>query len=314
MEQSAVLEIDQRTKGQPDMSTGLAKIRALVLHGLESAESQRKYAKAMDRFLEWWMMKSPRPPLSRALLLEYRDYRKKRISAASVNLELSALRRLATEAADAGLIPHEQAHQVSSVKGLKSRGVRMGNWMTLDTLRQFLPPTATSVQEKRDRAILAVLAGCGLRRKEVAELRFDQIQIRDDRPVFLDITGKGNKRRTVAIPLWVYQTIQEWREAAGLEKADEGPLFRRMDWFGHLSDQPMTDKTVYRIAKSRARAVQVEIAPHDLRRTCAKLCREYGGRLEDIQAMLGHASLVTTQRYLGAEANLRAAPNDLIQP
>ena len=52
------------------------------------------------------------------------------------------------------------------------------------------------------------------------------------------------------------------------------------------------------------------LAPHDLRRTCAKLCRKSGGDLEQIQMLLGHASIQTTERYLGSRQNLKEAVND----
>jgi integrase len=53
-----------------------------------------------------------------------------------------------------------------------------------------------------------------------------------------------------------------------------------------------------------------KLSPHDLRRTCAKLCRKAGGDLEQIQLLLGHASIQTTERYLGTEQNLTVAVND----
>ena len=55
------------------------------------------------------------------------------------------------------------------------------------------------------------------------------------------------------------------------------------------------------------------LAPHDLRRTCAKLCRAAGGELEQIQMLLGHASVQTTEKYLGTKQNLVRAPNDAIE-
>ena len=52
------------------------------------------------------------------------------------------------------------------------------------------------------------------------------------------------------------------------------------------------------------------LAPHDLRRTCAKLCHVDGGELEQIQFLLGHASVLTTERYLGCKQNLEQPVND----
>ena len=74
------------------------------------------------------------------------------------------------------------------------------------------------------------------------------------------------------------------------------------------------EKVVWQMLQQYAKAVGVPgIAPHDLRRTCAKLCRAEGGELEQIQLLLGHASVQTTERYLGTKQNLVHAPNDAIK-
>ena len=296
----------------PAKRVGLDVVRALVLNGLDSDHSKRSYGRSIDRFLEWWLARpEPRAPLSRALVLEYRDNRRRRVAPASVNVELSAVRRLATEAADAGLLSHEFAHQVNSVRGIKARGTRLGNWMNLDELRDYVPPAAASLIEKRDRAVLATLSGCALRRTELASLKCSHIQLRDERWVFLDIRGKGGRVRTVPIPEWVYGTISDWRQAARIDQPNEGPLFRRMTPMGDLTVKGISDKTVWLITHRRSVLMDSKIAPHDLRRTCAKLCRENGGRLEDISSLLGHAQIATTQRYLGSENAIRHAANDL---
>jgi integrase len=80
--------------------------------------------------------------------------------------------------------------------------------------------------------------------------------------------------------------------------------------FGNL----LSEKVVWQLIKPYADAVGVPgIAPHDLRRTCAKLCRAGGGELEQIQLLLGHASVQTTERYLGTRQDLVHAPNDSIK-
>jgi integrase len=60
-------------------------------------------------------------------------------------------------------------------------------------------------------------------------------------------------------------------------------------------------------------AIDVKLRPHDARRTCAKLCRNAGGELEQIQLLLGHASIQTTERYLGTKQDLQNAPNDRLR-
>lgn len=65
--------------------------------------------------------------------------------------------------------------------------------------------------------------------------------------------------------------------------------------------------------KDSARQIGVtKLAPHDLRRTCARLCQASGGELEQIQMLLGHVSIQTTERYLGSKQRIRFAVNDRI--
>jgi integrase len=74
------------------------------------------------------------------------------------------------------------------------------------------------------------------------------------------------------------------------------------------------EKVIWQVLRRYAEATGIDgLAPHDLRRTCAKLCRAAGGQLEQIQLLLGHASIQTTERYLGTKQDLVHAPNDAIQ-
>jgi len=77
------------------------------------------------------------------------------------------------------------------------------------------------MEGKRDRAILAVLLGCAMRRSELASLECAHIQQRDGRWVFVDLVGKGKRIRTVPIPPFVKVAIDAWTAAAGLS---DGPL------------------------------------------------------------------------------------------
>jgi integrase len=100
-----------------------------------------------------------------------------------------------------------------------------GNWLTREQARELLAqPEIDSIEGKLDRAILAVLLGCALRRSELASLECGHIQQRDGRWVFVDLVGKGKRIRTVPIPPFVKVAIDAWTAAAGLS---EGPLFRR---------------------------------------------------------------------------------------
>jgi integrase/recombinase XerD len=81
-----------------------------------------------------------------------------------------------------------------------------------------------------------------------------------------------------------------------------------------VGDDVITEKATWQMLQQHSGAVGVPgIAPHDCRRTCAKLCRAAGGELEQIQMLLGHASVQTTERYLGTRQDLVHAPNDAIK-
>ena len=284
---------------------------ALAVDAVTSPHSKRSYAKAIGDFLVWYAAE-PRPPLSRAVVQQYRTVLEgSGIRPASVNLRLSALRKLAGEAAENGLLDRTIAQAITTLKGVRQAGARAGNWLTREQARDLLAqPDAKTREGLRDRAILAVLIGCGLRRSELAALDCCHIQQRDARWVFIDLVGKGQRIRTVAIPPFVKVTIDAWSVAAGI---NSGPLFRRVRrrQYAETTPEALSERMIWHIVMKHARAVGLKkLAPHDLRRTCAKLCRASGGDLEQIQFLLGHASIQTTERYLGTRQNLKEAVND----
>src|SRR6516165_12680877 len=113
------------------------------------------------------------------------------------------------------------------------------------------------------------------------------------------------------MPTWVKGSIDAWASAAGFS---DGPVVRRVNRGDQVQDAAMSEKVVWQLLQQYAAAAGVPgIAPHDLRRSCAKLCRAAGGELEQIQLLLGHASVQTTERYLGTKQDLVHAPNDGIK-
>jgi integrase len=199
-----------------------------------------------------------------------------------------------------------------SLKGVRQSGDREGNWLNREQARDLLAqPEIETTEGKPDRAILAVVLGCALRRSELAALDCGHIQQRDGRWVFVDLVGKGKRIRTVPIPPFVKVAIDAWTEAAGLS---EGPLFRRVRRRKYPEKTPvaLSERMIWHIVTKYARQTGPvdKLAPHDMRRTCAKLCRESGGELEQVQFLLGHVSIQTTERYLGSRQNLKEAVND----
>jgi integrase len=251
------------------------------------------------------------PTLSAELVASYRvSLVGEGKSSSTVGVHLAAIKALTRAAVKAGLMPAEVASSINDVKGAPRRGNRIGNWLTREQAQELLSlPDRESLKGKRDFAILALLLGCGLRRTELlSEVRIGAIAQRENRWVLVDITGKGNRVRSVAVPAWVKAAIDAWTTAAGIT---EGKIFRAVRKGGKMWGQDLTPGAVLQIVQHYARAMGLEkLAPHDMRRTCAKLCRKRGGDLEQIKFLLGHASIQTTERYLGAEQDFVSAVND----
>jgi len=223
-----------------------------------------------------WYCSEPRLAFNRTVVLRYRLHlEQRRYAPATINLRLAAIRRVAYEASDAGLLSADA------------------------------PATLRTV---RDQAMLALLVGCGLRRAELLDLQLGSLQQREEHWVIADLVGKAGRIRTVPVPAWVKTRVDQWTQAAGLQ---HGTVFRAINKTGRVRGTGMTPKVVWDLVRTAAQRAGIgQLAPHDLRRTCARLCHVSGGELEQIQFLLGHVSIQTTERYLGCTQKLRVAVND----
>lgn len=141
----------------------LDQAKAAVIGSLPSKESQRGYRYAIDEFINWYCSE-PRLSFNKAVVTRYRAHLESRqLAPGTINGRLAAVRRLAYEAADSGLLSPELAAGIRRVKGAKKLGVRLGNWLTAEQARHLWQvPDPATLKGKRDRALLAVLLGCGL--------------------------------------------------------------------------------------------------------------------------------------------------------
>jgi site-specific recombinase XerD len=283
-----------------------------VLNSLGSPASRRVYEYAINQFISWYCSE-PRLAFNRIVVVRYRMYLESRgLAANTINQQLAAVRRLAHEAADTGLLSPELAAGISRVKGVKQLGFRAGNWLSADQSSTVLSRAfGVTLRAKRDYAMLAMLFGCGLRRSELVGLDMDEVQVRQGHWAVVDLIGKGGHIRTVPIPVWVKTALDQWTVAAGIK---HGKIFRAVARTGKMWGDGISQNVVWYVVKACCEKAGLEhIAPHDLRRTCAKLCHSNGGEIEQIQFLLGHASVQTTERYLGCKQNLGHPVNDLFQ-
>jgi site-specific recombinase XerD len=303
----------QKTNGQAltlkRLSEAEARAIEMVLDGLPSEHSRRAYERALLDFFHWHRGVG-RPQLNKAVVQRYAaGLREAGMSASSVNQRLSAIRKLAAEAADNGLLDAQVAGGIRAVKGARQEGRRTGNWLTREEAQAWLSaPDKRTMRGRRDRALLAVLIGCGLRRSEAANLTFGHVQQRDGRWVLVDLIGKRDKVRSIPMPNWAKAAIDGWSAVSGLT---DGLVFRAVNKGDRVIGGGITPQAIYNIIVGYARELQKHgVAPHDLRRTFAKLAHKGGAAIDQIQLSLGHESIQTTEEYLGVEQDLTDAPCD----
>src|ERR1019366_6955158 len=192
--------------------------KAAVLNGLNSADAKRGYRHAIDEFVAWYCSE-PRLAFNRIVVLRYRCHLQARqLAPGTINLRLGAVRRLAYEAADSGLLSSDLAAGIRRVKGVRNLGMRLGNWLTAEqSIALWQAPDPEKLKGKRDRALLAMLLACGLRRHEAVALRLEYLEQREGHWAIVDLKGKAGHVRTVPVPDWVMDELRVWLNAAKID-------------------------------------------------------------------------------------------------
>jgi site-specific recombinase XerD len=154
------------------------------LNSLNSTDAKRGYRHAIDEFVDCYCSEA-RLAFNRIVVLRYRSHLESRqLAPGTINLRLGAVRRLAYEAADCGLLSADLAAGIRRVKGVKKLGIRLGNWLTAEQGNAlWQAPDRQRLKGKRARALLALLPACGLRRHEAVALTLDHLQQREEQPI-----------------------------------------------------------------------------------------------------------------------------------
>src|ERR1700747_1638830 len=181
----------------------LEHAKAAVLNSLTSLDAQRGYRYAIDEFVDWYCSE-PRLALNRIVVLRYRaHFESRQLAPGTITLRLGAVRRLAYEAADSGLLSSDLAAGIRRVKGVRNLGVRLGNWLTVEqSLALWRAPDGEKLKGKRDRALLALLLACGLRRHEAVGLRIEHLEQREEHWAIVDLKAKGGNVSQISVPGW----------------------------------------------------------------------------------------------------------------
>src|SRR5271170_3930694 len=218
----------------------LEQSKSAVMNSLTSASSKRSYNHAIREFIDWYCSE-PRLAFNRTVVTRYRiSLEQHPYAPSTINLRLAAIRRLAYEASDCGLLSPDLAAGIRRVKGVRRLGVRVGNWLTAEEGKKLLSTESRdNLRSCRNRALLALLIGCGLRRAEVTNLRAEGLQLREGRWVIADLRGKGGHIRTIPGPQWVKDAVGNWIVGAGITA---GPLLRSINKAGRIWGHGFTPK------------------------------------------------------------------------
>ena len=230
-----------------------------------------------------------------------------------VDRRLSAVRTFLAVALRDNIVTREQAEQLG-LDPYRERRERLekqvGRRLSVAEVRSLRAAVDTRTNKgKRDLAILDMMLFAGLRRAEVAGLTAANIQ-RDNGRAWLSLEGKGRKRRRIKIHDTLYRTQTTWMDAAGLAFHDSRPLFVSVNKGDAIGAMPIDGSAIERIVAQYGHAAGLgpvsgagKLAPHDLRRTCARNAYDHGATLLQVQTLLGHSDPKTTARYIGADSD-----------
>lgn len=199
-----------------------------------------------------------------------------------------------------------EAIQVEATKGSKAHA-----WLSQAEVKKLLATCNTNtLQGKRDRIVIGLLVGAGLRREELANLTFDDIVLQPVKGKFrtvLNVKGKGAKDRGVPIRDSLAEALTDWQAIVG-----SGFVARSVLKGDRIGDS-LSAIGIFHIVRSAGSAIgKAELAPHDLRRSYAQIGLDSGVSIVQISKLLGHASVATTQKYLNLDLDLSTTISDFV--
>ena len=192
------------------------------------------------------------------------------------------------------------------------KGTKAHTWLSPAEVQQITALCDDSLDGKRDWIILGLLLGAGLRREELAALKFDAIKTQPTKKgvrVVLEVTGKGAKDRVIPVNAILAAKLYEWRQLAGSEHIARAMVRKSKT---QLADSMSAVAIFHLVNKYGKQIGKPGLAPHDLRRTYAQLGYNAGVPITQISVLLGHSSVKTTQEYLNLNLDLESTASDFV--
>lgn len=223
--------------------------------------------------------------------------KQRRYSPESIKAFMAAVRGTLNEAFVLGQIQGDQLERIRRVKPPRDLRVHKGRLFTAEEYQALLNVCEKTPKGCRDRAVIALLFRCGLRRAEVVGIDLSDYRKEDEAIL---IRGKGNRERWAFLDPSSSGLIDAWVER--WRGHEDGPLFVRVSRGGNLApisaNNRLTDQAVYTIIERRRKQAGIrKFSPHDLRRSLASTLLNNGMPIEDVRDVLGHSSVTTTERY-----------------
>lgn len=301
----------------------------ILSEALNTDNSRRAYTTAINHFFDWVESSKTRQSFDWESVRKYRAHMQtaEHLSASTINLRLASIRKLAEVLWLHKLIPKETFDRVTHIDSVKKHGERVGNWLTLEQAQEFINSPLSNIAGRRDRAILAVLTGCGLRRTEMVTIAWGNLITVAGRWVIANFSGKGDRTRSVPAARWVKDALDSWAACLPAEaKKPECKIFislpksyacrwSRTDVIRSMEEvgKSMTATAIYDVVVKYAKRAKIKVAPHDLRRTFAQLAYEMKPeQIGQVKTSMGHSSVTTTERYLSTTQRLKDTPSDWI--
>lgn len=262
-----------------------------MLAQLNSLRSRQEYAKNIRAFDDWLNGRR----FDRTSVLEYVSHCEKRgLAPATINQRLASIRGIVREAEAAQMIPYDVARPILSIRDRKARRVRSAAWLERDQILEILAGCSGTPKSVRDRALFAVAIATGLRQAELASLTWSQLTRRRRKYFLMGVATKGGKIRDIVIQESAMKWLNKWGKLSG----KKGPIFKRIRKGGTIQEAGISARAISQISFELCKAIGIPIAAHDLRRTYANLLYEAQVPVREIQRLLGHSSIKTTEEYL----------------
>ncbi|WP_433975654.1 hypothetical protein [Tunturiibacter lichenicola] len=219
------------------------------------------------------------------------------LSPSTINVRLSAVRKLVGEARRNNMIGSEEAASLTDVPNISRKGTPPWQLAKPRAGQRLLAvPDRSTLKGKRDYLILARLVGCALRRNKLAELDVETIQQREGRWVLADLEGKGRRIRTVAVPIWVKHGINAWMTAAASKMAGCCVRFPKA---GKINRDTLSDWAVCVIEANWDRALRRSAGISSKSNSCSVQNRTFRLRCENLSSSQANRSVVCATHNTG---------------